>query len=84
METINISDFKAQCLAILDRVQSTGEPVLILRRGLPVAELLPARRSQAEYPQMELEGIVTIIGDIIEPVIPEEHWDSPALVDIVS
>lgn len=84
METINISDFKAQCLAILDRVQSTGEPVLILRRGLPVAELLPARRSQAEYPQMELEGTVTIIGDIIEPVIPEEHWDSPALVDIVS
>jgi hypothetical protein len=33
---------------------------------------------------MELEGTVTIIGDIIEPVIPEEHWDSPALVDIVS
>ncbi|MDD9973223.1 MAG: type II toxin-antitoxin system Phd/YefM family antitoxin [Candidatus Poribacteria bacterium] len=84
METINISDFKAQCLAILDRVQSTGEPVLILKRGRPVAELLPARRSQAEYPQMELEGTVTIIGDIIEPVIPEEHWDSAALVDTVS
>ena len=75
METINASDFKAQCLAILDRVQSTGEPVLILKRGHPVAELLPARRSQAEYPQMELEGTVTIIGDIIEPVIPEEDWD---------
>lgn len=75
METINASDFKAQCLAILDRVQSTGEPVLILKRGRPVAELLPAKRSQAEYPQMELEGTVTIIGDIIEPVIPEEDWD---------
>ncbi len=75
METINASDFKAQCLAILDRVQSTGEPVLILKRGRPVAELLPAKRSQAEYPQMELEGTVTIVGDIIEPVIPEEDWD---------
>lgn len=75
MKTINASDFKAQCLAILDRVQSTGEPVLILKRGRPVAELLPANRSQAEYPQMELEGTVTIIGDIIEPVIPEEDWD---------
>ena len=84
METINITDFKTQCLAVLDRVQSTGEPVLILKRGRPVAELLPARRSKAEYPQMELEGTVTIIGDIIEPVIPEEHWDSPALVDTVS
>lgn len=75
METINASDFKARCLAILDSVQSTGEPVLILKRGRPVAELLPAKRSQAEYPQMELEGTVTIIGDIIEPVIPEEDWD---------
>ena len=84
METINITDFKTQCLAVLDRVQSTGEPVLILKRGRPVAELLPARRSQAEYPQMELEGTVTIIGDIIEPVIPAEHWDSLALVDTVS
>ena len=84
METINITDFKTQCLAVLDRVQSTGESVLILKRGRPVAELLPARRSQAEYPQMELEGTVTIVGDIIEPVIPEEHWDSAALVDTVS
>ena len=84
METINISDFKTRCLAVLDRVQSTGEPVLILKRGRPVAELLPARSSQAEYPQMELEGTVTIIGDIIEPVIPEKHWDSPAVVDTVS
>ena len=84
METINITDFKTRCLAVLDRVQSTGEPVLILKRGRLVAELLPARRSQAESPQMELEGTVTIIGDIIEPIIPEQLWDSPALVDIVS
>ena len=39
------------------------------------AEIIETKRSQAEYPQMELEGSVTIIGDIIEPVIPEEDWD---------
>ncbi len=76
METINASDFKAQCLAILDRVQTTGERVLILKRGRPVAELLPARQTQAEYPQLELKGTVTVLGDIVEPVVPEEHWDS--------
>lgn len=76
METINASDFKAQCLAILDRVQTTGERVLILKRGRPVAELLPASRSRSEYPQLELEGTVTVLGDIMEPVVPEEHWDS--------
>lgn len=75
METINASDFKTRCLAILDRVQTTGEHVLILKRGRPVAELQPARPSQAEYPQLELKGTVTILEDIIEPVIPEEDWD---------
>ena len=36
METIDTSDFKARCLAILDRVKATGEAVVILKRGRPV------------------------------------------------
>lgn len=76
METINASDFKARCLAILDRVHATGERMLILKRGRPVAELSPAARTEAEYPQMELKGTVTVTGDIVEPAVPEEDWDS--------
>lgn len=76
MKTINASDFKADCLAILDRVQATGERVVILKRGKPVAELSPASGSQAEYPQMELKGTVTAVGDIVGPALPEEDWES--------
>ena len=76
METINASDFKANCMAILDRVQATGERVIILKHGKPVAELSPASGSQAEYPQMELKGTVTVVGDIVGPALPEEHWES--------
>ena len=76
METINASDFKARCLAILDRVQATGERVLILKRGQPVAELSPATRTAAEHPQTELEGTVTVVGDIVGPVVPEDDWES--------
>lgn len=78
VETIDASDFKARCLAILDRVQATGERVVILKRGRPVAELLPASQSQAEYPQTELKGTVIETGDIVEPAVPEEHWESLA------
>ena len=78
METINASDFKARCLAILDRVHATGERVVILKRGRPVAELSPAGRSGTEYPQAALKGTVTTTGDIIGPVAPEEDWDSLA------
>ena len=41
METVNASDFKARCLALLDRVQETGERIVILKRGRPVAEPSP-------------------------------------------
>ena len=76
METINASDFKARCLAILDRVSATGERIVILKRGRPVAELGPAKHTRAEYPQLELKGTVTVIGDIVGPAVPEEHWES--------
>lgn len=76
METINASEFKARCLAILDRVQATGERIVILKRGRPVAEVGPANRSVAEYPQMELEGTVTVVGDIVGPALPEDYWES--------
>ncbi len=76
VENIDASDFKARCLAILDRVQATGERVVILKRGRPVAELLPASRSRAEYPQFELKGTVIETDDIVEPAVPEEHWES--------
>lgn len=76
METINASDFRARCLAILDRVHATGQRVVILKRGRPVAELSPTRLTLAEYPQMELKGSVTVVDDIVGPAIPEEHWDS--------
>ena len=76
METINASDFKARCLAILDRVKATGETVVILKRGRPVAELVPASRARAQYPQLELAGTVKTMGDVIGPAIPEEDWES--------
>lgn len=76
LRTINASDFNARCLAILDRVQATGERFVILKRGRPVAELLPVSQTNAEHPQLKLKGTVTEAGDIVKPAVPEEHWES--------
>ena len=78
METINASHFKARCLKILDRVRETGERIVILKRGRPVAELWPPSRAESRHPQSELEGTVTVVGDIVGPVVPEEDWESLA------
>ena len=76
MIKINASDFKARCLAILDNVRDTGERVVILKRGRPVAELSRVTGDGEQYAQTELEGTVIIVGDVVEPVLPEENWES--------
>lgn len=75
MVTINASEFKAKCLAILDEVFDTGEAVVILKRGRPVAQLVPPPPSNARYPHDELRDSVVIKGDVMGPVLPAETWD---------
>jgi prevent-host-death family protein len=76
MRSIRASEFKAKCLAILDEVQQTGETVTILKRGRPVARLVPPALGKSEYPQRGLFGTVEILGDVIEPVLPAGEWEA--------
>ncbi len=76
MESINASDFKARCLAILDHVSATGEGVVILNRGRPVAELGPVHSVAVRYPQAGLERSVTVVGDIVEPALAAEEREA--------
>ena len=71
METIKASDFKAHRLAVLDHVPATGEPVVILKHGRPVAELGPVGSVAVRYPQSGLAGTVTVVGDIVGPAVAE-------------
>lgn len=41
MKTIAITEFKARCIGLLRHVQSSGEPLLVTRRGQPVARIEP-------------------------------------------
>ena len=68
--------FKATCLAVLDRVKRTGEPVLITKRGKPVAQLVPP--PPPEPPKKDtygcMAGTAEILGDIVEP-LGEDDWE---------
>jgi len=76
MKVMNATDFKAQCLSILDLVYETGERVVILKRGRPVATLARSSDHDRGYPQAELEGTVELVGDVVEPALPEDYWDA--------
>lgn len=73
MRTIKASEFKAKCLKIMDDVAETGEPVIITKNGVPVAQLMPVRRKPKSL-FGALEGSVTILGDIISPI--DVEWDA--------
>jgi prevent-host-death family protein len=77
METIAISKFKATCLAVLERVRLTGEPVLVTRFGEPVAEVVPPPtpgRPRKWLGSFRERG--EIIGDVVSPATSEDEWDA--------
>lgn len=70
MEDIPISEFKAKCLAILDRVAKTKQPIRITRHGKPVAEVIPSATVMDRAAFIgSLKGTIEILGDIVSPVI---------------
>ena len=77
MRAIKASEFKARCLAILDEVDRTGDPVAISKRGRIVAELIRPRPGRARrYPQDTIRGKGRTLGDIIAPAMSPEAWEA--------
>jgi prevent-host-death family protein len=74
MKKIPAGEFKARCLALMDNVEKTREPILITKRGKVVAKLVPGEECHREF-LGRLEGIVKIVGDIESPIEPPEAWE---------
>ena len=75
MKQIPAGKFKTLCLAVMDEVQATGEPVLVTKHGKPVVKLVPAEtKDDSIFGYMA--GKAKIVGDIISPATPIEDWDA--------
>ena len=75
MKQIAAGEFKARCLAIMDRVLRSGEPVVITKHGKPVVKLVPAEK-QVDEIFGYMAGKVKIVGDIVGPVTPPGDWEN--------
>ncbi len=77
LESIAISEFKATCLAVLERVRRTGNPILVTRRGEPVAEVVPPSTATMGSGWLgAMRGTATITGNLIEPVVDPTEWEA--------
>ncbi|HEY2394250.1 MAG TPA: type II toxin-antitoxin system Phd/YefM family antitoxin [Candidatus Angelobacter sp.] len=75
MKKMPAGEFKTHCLSVMDSVQKTKEPVLITKRGRPVAKLVSAEEGTHEF-LGRLEGVVKIVGDIESPIEPIDAWEA--------
>jgi len=70
MKEIAISEFKAKCLAILEQVEKTKQPIRITRHGKPVAEVVPTTPVADRAALFgSMRDSMKILGDIVSPVI---------------
>ena len=77
MEEIAISKFKATCLAVLERVRRTKEPIRVTRFGKAVAEIMPPSNSEKPRRRLgTLGGTMEILGDIVSPIGDESDWEA--------
>ena len=77
VETIAISEFKATCLAVLERVARTGVSIVVTRRGVPVAEVIPPSLvSVGDSWLGAMAGTATVVGDLVTPAGSADDWEA--------
>jgi prevent-host-death family protein len=76
MQEVAISEFKAKCLALLERVRSTKKPIRVTRFGKPVAEVVPPTAVQERSSWIgSMKHSFEITGDIVSPANEESEWE---------
>lgn len=72
IRTIAAGEFKARCLALLDEVGNTKLPLLVTKRGRPIAKLVPC---DGEGPKSLLGSVqYETESDLLAPA--DESWDA--------
>jgi prevent-host-death family protein len=77
LEEVPISEFKAKCLSLLDRVNKTKTPLRVTRRGKPIADVVPPAKESGKRDWIgSMAGTIKITGDIVSPVIDLEDIEA--------
>lgn len=72
-EKMKAGKFKAECLKIMEEVRRTRRKIIITKRNVPVAKLVPVDEKEPHTFGI-LKGTIHIKGDIVGPI--DEVWDA--------
>jgi prevent-host-death family protein len=69
---ISAAEFKTNCLRLMDDVAKRRMPIIITKRGKPVARLVPLNEEPIDLFGY-MAGTIRICGDIVSP-IDDVEW----------
>ncbi|HUW98407.1 MAG TPA: type II toxin-antitoxin system Phd/YefM family antitoxin [Acidiferrobacter sp.] len=64
--SINAAEFKSKCLKLIDQVAATHEPLVITKRGKPMAKLVPIEHETPTNLFGYMKNTGQILGDIVD------------------
>jgi prevent-host-death family protein len=80
-KTVAAGEFKAKCLHLLDEVAEQRAPLVITKRGKPIAKLVPIDGAPVDKKPIDLfgrmAGTIKILGDVVGPM-DDIEWTGDA------
>lgn len=72
-EFMKAGNFKAHCLKVMDRVKRTKRRIIITKRNVPVAQIVPIEEKETTL-FGSMKGTIHIKGNIVKPI--DEEWNA--------
>ena len=76
MKKMPAGEFKARCLRVMEEVKRYRTPVVITKKGVPVAKLVPADEEITDVFGC-MAGTAEVTGDVEASVVPPRAWKAP-------
>jgi prevent-host-death family protein len=74
---VDAVEFKANCLRLIDEAAQQRRPIIVTKRGKPIAKLVPVEEKVSVDLFGYMAGTVKICGDIVNP-IDDVEWTGDA------
>ena len=75
-QVLGVAEFKRRCLELLERTRVHGDEIVVTKRGVPIARVIPLREGAASL-RGRYRGAITVAGDIVSVDWSEEWEDLP-------
>jgi prevent-host-death family protein len=85
MKTMALGEFKAKCLGVIARVHETGEPIVLTKRGKPVAHVVAPSDVSFASETTDADAIFGCLrsmlkpgadlSGLVDPIVEKNEWE---------